>query len=79
MLTNVNSAHNADFIATFASNVHRLQQILDLAVKYKRKVAFSGRSMINVAESASKIGELTIPEGLIIDIERIKNLIDYIA
>ncbi len=60
-------------IATFASNVHRLQQILDLAQKYKRKVAFSGRSMINIAESASKIGELDIPYGLIIDIEQIKN------
>lgn len=59
-------------IATFASNVHRLQQILDLAVKYKRKVAFSGRSMINIAEAAAKIGELTIPDGLIIDLEQIK-------
>lgn len=63
-------------IATFASNVHRLQQILDLAVKYKRKVAFSGRSMINIAESASKIGELAIPNNLIIDIEKIKNYKD---
>ncbi len=60
-------------VATFASNVHRLQQILDLAVKYKRKVAFSGRSMINIAEAASKIGELMIPENLIVDVERIKN------
>lgn len=60
-------------IATFASNVHRLQQILDLAVKYRRKVAFSGRSMINIAEAASKIGELNIPSGLIIDLEQIKN------
>ncbi len=63
-------------IATFASNVHRLQQILDLAVKYKRKVAFSGRSMINIAEAASKIGELFIPDGLIIDVEKIKNFKD---
>lgn len=63
-------------IATFASNVHRLQQILDLAVEYKRKVAFSGRSMINIAEAASKIGELNIPKGLIIDIEKIKNYKD---
>ncbi|MCQ2387481.1 MAG: ribonuclease J [Clostridia bacterium] len=63
-------------IATFASNVYRLQQILDLAVKYKRKVAFSGRSMINIAESASKIGELNIPDKLIVDIEHIKNLKD---
>ncbi len=63
-------------IATFASNVHRLQQILDLAEKYKRKVAFSGRSMINIAEAASKIGELNIPENLIIDVEKIKNFKD---
>ena len=63
-------------IATFASNVHRLQQILDLAVKYKRKVAFSGRSMINIAEAAAKIGELNIPENLIVDVERVKNFKD---
>ena len=63
-------------IATFASNVYRVQQIINLAVKYKRKVAFSGRSMINVAETASKIGEMNIPEGLIVDIERIKNIHD---
>ena len=63
-------------IATFASNVHRLQQILDLAVKYKRKVAFSGRSMINIAEAAAKIGELKIPEGLIIDVEKAKSFKD---
>jgi len=63
-------------IATFASNVHRLQQILDLAVKYKRKVAFSGRSMINIAEAAAKIGELKIPDKLIVDIEQIKNYKD---
>lgn len=64
---------NADkrlIIATFASNVHRLQQILDLAVKYKRKVAFSGRSMINIAEAAEKIGELKIPANLIVDVEK---------
>jgi len=63
-------------IATFASNVHRLQQILDLAEKYKRKVAFSGRSMINIAEAASKIGELKIPENMIIDVERTKSFKD---
>lgn len=63
-------------IATFASNVHRLQQILDLAQKYKRKVAFSGRSMINIAEAAAKIGELSIPNGIIVDVEKIKNYKD---
>jgi len=63
-------------IATFASNVHRLQQILDLAEKYKRKVAFSGRSMINIAEAAAKIGELKIPNNLIVDVEKIRNFKD---
>ncbi len=63
-------------IATFASNVHRLQQIVDLAVKYRRKVALSGRSMFKVVEAAVKIGELKIPEGVLIDIERTKNLFD---
>ena len=63
-------------IATFASNVHRLQQILDLALKYGRKVAFSGKSMINIAEAAEKIGELFIPKGLIVDVERVKNYKD---
>ena len=61
-------------IATFASNVHRLQQIIDLAVKYRRKVALSGRSMFKVVEAAVKIGELKIPEGVLIDIEKAKNL-----
>ncbi len=63
-------------IATFASNVHRLQQIIDLAVKYRRKVALSGRSMFKVVEAAVKIGELIIPEGVLVDIERTKNLFD---
>lgn len=68
--------HRRLIIATFASNVHRLQQILDFAKKYNRRVAFSGRSMINIAEAASKIGELNIPENLIIDIEQLKNYKD---
>ena len=63
-------------IATFASNVHRLQQIIDLAVKYRRKVALSGRSMFKVVDAAVKIGELKIPEGVLIEIERSKNLFD---
>lgn len=63
-------------IATFASNVHRLQQIIDLAVRHGRKVALNGRSMLNVVEAAEKIGELHIPEGAIIDISRTKNMRD---
>lgn len=63
-------------IATFASNVHRLQQIIDLAVKFRRRVALNGRSMLNVVEAAEKIGEINIPEGAIIDISKIKNYRD---
>ena len=59
------------FVATFASNIHRMQQILDLAEKYKRKVAFTGRSMINVSEVASKIGELKYNRDIIVDIDKI--------
>lgn len=63
-------------IATFASNVHRLQQIIDLAVKYNRRVALSGRSMLNVVEAATKIGELNIPDGLLVDVEKARNYFD---
>ena len=63
-------------IATFASNVHRLQQIVDIAVRHKRKVALNGRSMLNVVDAAQKIGELSIPDGVIVDISRTRNLRD---
>ncbi len=63
-------------VATFASNVHRLQQIIDIAVRHKRKVALSGRSMHNVLEAAEKIGEIRIPEGALVDISKIKNMRD---
>lgn len=72
-------AENADrrlIIATFASNVHRLQQIIDIAVKYRRKVALSGRSMFNVVDAAAKIGEISVPEGVLIDVEKTKNYFD---
>ena len=63
-------------VATFATNVYRLQQILNLAYKFKRKVAISGRSMLNVIESASKIGELYVPENTLVDVSKIKNIAD---
>ena len=56
-------------IATFASNIHRIQQILDCAVKFDRKVAVSGRSMINVVATAQELGYLTIPKDLMVDID----------
>jgi len=56
-------------VATFASNIHRVQQIINSAVKYNRKVAFSGRSMVNVVEVALNLGYMNVPEGTIIDIK----------
>lgn len=56
-------------IATFASNVNRVQQIIDCADKYKRKVAFSGRSMVNYMKVAEELGYLKIPDNMIIDID----------
>lgn len=61
-------------VASFASNIHRVQQIINSAVKYNRKVALVGRSMLNVVNTATRLGYLTIPEGTMIDIDRIKNL-----
>lgn len=60
-------------VATFASNIHRVQQVVDAAVKFKRKVAVSGRSMINVVNVAKQLGYLNIPEGILIEINDIKN------
>ena len=56
-------------IATFASNVNRVQQIINTAHKYGRKVAFSGRSMVNYMEVAKKLGYLNIPENILIDLD----------
>ena len=63
-------------IATFASNVDRLQQIIDIAVKYKRKVAISGRSMLNNIEIAKKVGAITYNEKIIVDIDKITGIPD---
>ncbi len=59
-------------VATFASNVHRVQQIINSAYRYGRKVAISGRSMENVAEVASTLGYLNIPDNVLISIDEIK-------
>ena len=56
-------------IATFSSNVHRVQQIVDAAAKYGRKVAVQGRSMVNVVSKALEIGYLDIPSGILIDVD----------
>jgi len=64
------------FIATFSSNIHRVQQILDIATRHKRKVAFSGRSMINVSDTAIKIGEMRVDKDIIIDVAQVPNYKD---
>ena len=56
-------------IATFASNVNRVQQIINCAEKYGRKVAFSGRSMVNYMDVAQKLGYLSLPKNILIDID----------
>ncbi len=63
-------------VATFASNIHRIQQIVDSAVKYNRKVSVCGRSMINVIETAIKLGYINVPENTFIDIDMINNYTD---
>ncbi|ABR36243.1 ribonuclease J [Clostridium beijerinckii] len=63
-------------VSTFASNVHRLQQISDCSIKYNRKIAFSGRSMENISEVAMELGYLLIPEDMIISLDEIKNYPD---
>ena len=60
-------------VATFSSNVHRIQQVIDTAVKYDRKVAVIGRSMVNVVNIAKELGYLKVPEGVLIDIDETHN------
>ena len=63
-------------VATFASNVHRVQQIVNSAKEYGRKIAVCGRSMINMIETAREIGYIDAPENMFIDIDMIKNYTD---
>lgn len=63
-------------VATFASNVHRVQQIVNSAVKFGRKIAVSGRSMINMIEAARELNYIDAPDDLFIDIDMIKNYTD---
>ena len=60
-------------IATFASNVDRVQQIINTADKFGRKVVVEGRSMVNIIETASNLNRISIPDNTLIDIERLKN------
>ena len=68
--------NNRIIVATFASNVDRVQQIVNSAYKYDRKVVIEGRSMVNVIGTASELGYIKIPEGTLIDIDHLKNYPD---
>ena len=63
-------------VATFASNVHRVQQIVNCAVKYNRKIAVCGRSMINMIDTARELGYIDCPENIFIDIDMINSYAD---
>ena len=63
-------------VATFASNVHRVQQIVNSAIKYNRKIAVCGRSMINMIETARELGYIECPQNIFIDIDMINSYTD---
>ncbi len=66
---------NADkriVIATFSSNVHRVQQIIDISARHGRRVAVTGRSMLNILSAATELGYMKIPDGVLVDINEIK-------
>ena len=67
---------NRIIVASFASNVDRMQQVINSAAKYGRKVVVEGRSMVNVIGTASELGYIDIPEGTLIDIDQLKNYPD---
>ena len=63
-------------VAAFASNVDRMQEVMNLAEKYKRKVVLTGRSMVNVTDVATQIGEMTVNKANIIEVDKMKNYRD---
>lgn len=61
-------------LATFASNIHRIQQVVDAAVRYDRKVCVVGRSIVNSVDISTELGYLKIPDGVLIDLDKIGNI-----
>ena len=60
-------------LATFASNIHRIQQVVDAAARYKRKVCVVGRSIVNSVDISTELGYLTIPDGVLVDLDQISD------
>ena len=69
-----NDCNQRIIVTTFASNVHRIQQVFDCSAKYGRRVAITGRSMENVLRVATDLGCVTIPDGLLMELGKINNL-----
>ena len=61
-------------LATFASNIHRIQQVIDAACQYGRKVAVVGRSMVNVAQVAQELGYLNVCEGTLVEVDELNKM-----
>ncbi len=61
-------------LATFASNIHRIQQVVDAATRYDRKVAIAGRSLLNTVDISTQLGYLNIPKGVLVDLDKIKQI-----
>lgn len=63
-------------VATFASNIYRIQQIADVAISFGRVICFQGRSMVNITKVAAELGYLNIPEEKIVEVEKLKRIDD---
>lgn len=68
---------NRIMVATFSSNIHRIQQVINSAHRFGRKVAIIGRSMLNAVKTSSELGYLNMPKNILIDISEIKNYADH--
>ncbi len=67
-------SRNRIILATFASNIHRIQQVVDAAVRYNRKIGIVGRSIVNSVDISTERGYLEIPDGMIVDVDKIKDM-----
>ncbi|MFD4431219.1 ribonuclease J [Nocardia sp. NPDC058497] len=70
----IGKARNRVIVASFASHVHRIQQVVDVAQKYNRKICFVGRSMVRNMQIAQDLGYLTVPDNVVVDLDQAANL-----
>ncbi|MBP1158310.1 ribonuclease J [Rhodococcus sp. PvR044] len=72
----IGKAKQRVIVASFASHVHRIQQVVDVAVRYNRRIAFVGRSMVRNMQIAQDLGYLSVPDGVVVDVDTAANLPD---